>query len=291
MLATDLVKKLRKIEIFTKKCVSEQMAGQYHSAFKGRGMDFSEVKPYEIGDDVRHIDWNVTARQNALYVKHFVEERQLSVYIILDLSQSMDFGSISESKKECATEVMALLAFSAMQNNDRVGLFLYSEEKLKLIAQKKGRNHILRLIREALAYQAPENPLALSQAIAKVGKAVKRKSLIFVISDFLQRPSHELEKSLRVLAHRHDIVPIIVRDPLEDELPDLGLMLLEDPATKRLYRFDSSNPAMRQAYKAHADKQRSAILHMLAKAKLSPITVYTHKASAQVLLQYFKRKG
>lgn len=291
MLASELLKKLRKIEIFTKKTVNEQMAGQYHSAFKGRGMDFDQVRPYEDGDDVRHIDWNVTARQNALYVKHFVEERQLSVYILLDLSRSMDFGSIADSKRETAAQVMALLAFSAMQNNDRVGLFLYHDESLKYIPQKKGRNHILRLIREALAYSPPQHALPLSDAINQVGKILKRKSLVFVISDFLQRPTQALTQSLRILSHRHDIVPIIVRDPLEDSLPNLGYLLLQDPHNNALCNFDSSAPAMRQAYSLHAQQQRAELKQLFARAKLQPVTVYTHKASDQALIQYFKHRG
>ena len=284
----ELIKKLKRIEIFTRKCVSEQMAGQYHSAFKGRGMDFSQVRPYEDGDDVRYIDWNVSARQNALYVKDFVEEKQLSVYIVMDLSRSMDFSSIAATKREMSAEVMALLASSAIQNNDRVGLFLCHHRGMRFIPQKKGRNHLLRLIRESLSYQGIGEAVSLKDCLSSVTKIIKRSSLIFVISDFLQ---NDFEIPLRILSHRHDVVPIIIRDPLEDSLADLGFASLYDSCARAQHSIDTQDSSLLKTYSSLTQEFRSSLRRGFARSKLEAITVYTHKSSALPLIQYFKRRG
>src|SRR3954469_24263110 len=227
MLPKELIKRIRRLEITTRKVVSALLAGQYHSVFKGRGMAFSEVRQYHPGDEVRTIDWNVTARMNDAYVKVFTEERELTVMLLVDISASEEFGT-KRAKAEVAAEVAAQIAFSAIANNDRVGLILFSDRVEKTIPPKKGRKHVLRLITDILTFKPQGKGTDLCAGLNYLSRVVKRKAVTFLISDFL---APDYESALRIVGRRHDLVPVVISDPLEAKFPRLGLVELEDPET------------------------------------------------------------
>src|SRR5262245_34188947 len=238
----ELLKKIRKIEIHTARLVNQQLAGHYQSVFKGRGMAFSEVRQYQAGDDVRFIDWNVSARMNEPYVKLFTEEREMTVVLLVDMSASGLFGSLSQSKREVAAEVAALVAFSAIKNNDRVGLIIFTDRVERFVPPKKGKKHVLRVITELLTYTPESRATDLRAGLDFLGRVAKRKRVAFLISDFLPGAGKDalgFEQALRVAVRRHDLVPITITDPLEEALPALGFVLLEDPETGELVEFDS----------------------------------------------------
>ena len=284
----DILKKLKKIEIITRHRVNEQFAGQYHSSFKGRGMNFDEVKPYVPGDDVRHIDWNVSARMNETYVKHFTEERELSVYIIVDLSPSLNLASIAQRKRDLAAEAAALLSFSATQNNDKVGMCLFSSDTWKFIPQKKSHAHVLRLIAEVLKIQPPNEPCSLSTAITRLGKIAHRKSLVFIISDF-----HDLnfEKPLTMLAHRHDVIPVTITDPMEEQLPDLGLCRFRDPLTGQVFLVDTTNKRIKRQFSDNSDAFKENLQQIFKKAHLDTINLHTHQPTITPIAQFFNKRA
>ena len=227
-LKRELLKKIRKIEIVTMRKVNEQLAGQYHSVFKGRGMSFEDVRLYQPGDEIRFIDWNVTARSHQeVYVKRFVEERELTVMLLVDLSASLRFGTVKQTKAEVAAELAALLAFSAIKNNDRVGLILFTDTVEKFVAPKKGRKHVLRLITEILTFQPKGKGTDLAEALGYLSRVTRRRSVTFVLSDFQADPA-SFEHPLRIVGRRHDLVPIVIRDRMEETLPKMGLVLMED---------------------------------------------------------------
>src|SRR5688572_20102986 len=230
MIPRELLKKIRKIEIYTSKLVNDRLAGQYQSVFKGRGMAFSEVRQYLPGDDVRLIDWNVSARMNEPYVKLFVEEREMTVMLLIDMSASGLFGSIAQSKREVAAEVAALVAFSAIKNNDRVGLIIFTDQVERFVPPKKGKKHVLRVISEILTYEPRSPRTNLGVGLDFLGRIARRRAVAFMVSDFLASPA-QYERSLRITARRHDLVPVTVTDPLEEAFPDVGLLELEDPET------------------------------------------------------------
>lgn len=242
MLPKELIRRIRKLEITTRKVVSDVLAGQYHSVFKGRGMAFSEVRQYQPGDEIRIIDWNVTARMNDAYVKVFTEERELTVMLVVDVSASKEFGSRSRSKSEIAAEVAAQIAFSAIANNDRVGLVLFSDRVEKVIPPKKGRKHVLRLITDILAYVPQGKGTDLSAGLNYLSQVAKRKAVTFLISDFL---ADSYEKPLRIVGRRHDLVPVVISDPMEHQFPRLGLVELEDPETGQRLIVDAADPLVR----------------------------------------------
>ena len=245
MTLNDFLKKLKKIEFHTRIKSQETIAGAYHSAFKGRGMSFSECKPYEDGDDVRYIDWHASARQNGLFVRQFVEERELSVYIILDLSSSMQFGSIAGTKAETAIEAMSVIAFSALQNNDKVGLCLFNGGDIRFIPQTKGRKNVIRFLIESLRFGNTEGNTSLNEVLVKTISVLKRRSLVFVVSDFIQTG---YSTTLSHLAHRHEVIPVVVSDPMESTLPDIGLTLLRDSRNGDLMLIDTRDATFRKAY-------------------------------------------
>ncbi len=229
MLAKDLIKRIRKLEISTRKVVSDMLAGQYHSVFKGRGMAFAEVRQYQPGDEIRIIDWNVTARMNDAYVKVFQEERELTVMLVVDISASEDFGSRNRSKAEVAVEVAAQIAFSAIANNDRVGLILFSDRIEKVIPPKKGRKHVLRVISDILSVKPLGRGTDLNVGLNYVSRLSKRKAVTFLISDFL---AEQFETILRIVGRKHDLVPVVIADPLEEAFPKLGLVEMEALSAK-----------------------------------------------------------
>src|SRR5262245_5078195 len=230
MLTRELLKRIRKIEIVTERLVRDRMAGQYHSVFKGRGIAFSEVRHYMPGDDIRLIDWNVSARMNDVYIKLFTEEREMTVMLMCDMSASGRFGSRIQEKRELSAELAAVLAFSAIRNNDRVGLIIFTDEVEKFVPPKKGKKHVLRVISEILSFQPRRPRTDLGAALEFVGRVARRRAVGFLISDFLA-PTPSYERALRITAGRHDLIPVTITDPLEEGLPAIGLIELEDPET------------------------------------------------------------
>ena len=285
MISRELVKKLKKIEIYTSRLANDQLAGSYHSVFKGRGMAFSEVRQYQPGDDVRFIDWNVSARMNDTYVKIFTEEREMTVMLLVDLSASERFGSVDKPKIETVAEVAALLAFSAIKNNDRVGLVLFTDRVERFVPPKKGRSHVMRVVTEILNANPEDEGTDLTVALDLLGGIGKRRSVAFLISDFI---ADRYEKPLRVVSAKHDLIPIQIVDPREDELPDVGLALVEDLETGELVEIDTSNLAVRAQYARDAHRQRASREHLFRKLQLDHVTVRTDRDFVKPLTELFR---
>lgn len=288
METSEILKKVRKIEIKTRALSQQVFAGQYHSAFKGRGMAFSEVRQYHYGDDVRFIDWNVTARFNQPYVKVFEEERELTVVLLIDVSGSNLFGTRQRFKSELVTELAAVLAFSAIHNNDKVGVIFFSDKVEKFIPPKKGKSHILRIIRELLNYEPAQSPTDIGEAMRYLTNAIKKKCTAFVISDFVD--SH-FEQALKIAANKHDVVALQVIDRGESQLPDLGLVQLKDPETGRIFLADTSDKAVRQAHARWWFELRSHNEEIFNKAGVDVAQLYTDKDYVTPLLELFRRRG
>ncbi len=283
----EILKKIRRLELRTRRLVDSMFAGSYHSVFKGRGMNFEEVREYNPGDEIRSIDWNVTARMNAPFVKKFTEERELTVMLVVDVSGSEDFGSVNSSKRELAAEVASILAFSAIQNNDKVGLLLFSDEVELFIHPKKGRMHTLRLIREMLYFQPRRRGTNLAAALEYLNKVVTRRAVVFLISDFLDEG---YARPLAVAARRHDLVAIPVVDPGEEDLPDVGLVTFEDPETGEQIEINTSSRALRGAYLALEEKRKRGIEQELRKLGIDMIPLRTNEDYLRVLRAFFDRR-
>lgn len=253
MLPPEVMRAIRRIEIRTRRLVNQGMGGEYHSVFKGRGMEFSEVREYQAGDDVRTIDWNVTSRTGSLHVKKFVEERELTVLLAVDVSRSGDFGSVARSKLETAAEVAAVLAFSAVRNNDRVGLLLFTDEIEAHVPPARGGEHVLRVVREVLCHEPRGRGTDIGKALRSAMTSLKKRSIVFVISDFIDA---NYEFALRVAARRHDVVAISVSDPREVELPNLGLIEVEDAETGERRLVDTGSRRVRES---HARRQAQVV--------------------------------
>ncbi len=285
MISRELVKKLKKIEIYTSRLANDQLAGSYHSVFKGRGMAFSEVRQYQPGDDVRFIDWNVSARMNDTYVKVFTEEREMTVMLLVDLSASERFGSAEKPKIETVAEVAALLAFSAIKNNDRVGLILFTDRIERFVPPKKGRSHVMRVVTEILNANPEGEGTDLGVALDLLGGIGKRRTVAFVISDFI---ADQYEKALKVVSAKHDVIPIQISDPREDELADVGLALVEDLETGELVEVDTSNSKVRAEYAREAQRQRAAREHLFRRLQLDHVTVSTERDFVRPLTELFR---
>jgi uncharacterized protein (DUF58 family) len=284
----EILHKIRRLELRTRRLVESSFAGQYQSVFKGRGMNFEEVRPYTPGDEIRAIDWNVTARAGEPYIKKFTEEREMTVMIVLDVSASGNFGSVEQSKRELAAEVAAILAFSAIHNNDKVGLLLFSDRVELFIPPKKGRHHILRLIREMLYFQPEGRGTDLSAALEYMNKLITRRAVVFVISDFL---TGDFSRPLTVSARRHDMVALPIVDPAEENLPDVGVILLEDPETGEQIEIDTSRGAISRSYARHSE-MRSKEMHSLFGARgIDMVALRTDKDYLPVLRNFFDRRG
>jgi uncharacterized protein (DUF58 family) len=283
----EILKKIRRLELRTRRLVDSMFAGSYHSVFKGRGMNFEEVREYNPGDEIRSIDWNVTARMNAPFVKKFTEERELTVMLVVDVSGSEDFGSVNSSKRELAAEVASILAFSAIQNNDKVGLLLFSDEVELFIHPKKGRMHTLRLIREMLYFRPRRRGTNLAAALEYLNKVVTRRAVVFLISDFLDEG---YARPLAVAARRHDLVAIPVVDPGEEDLPDVGLVTFEDPETGEQIEINTSSRALRGAYLALEEKRKRGIEQKLRKLGIDMIPLRTNEDYLRVLRAFFDRR-
>ncbi|MEA3189207.1 MAG: hypothetical protein QOD99_3037 [Chthoniobacter sp.] len=283
----DILKKIRHLELKTRGLVSAAFAGQYRSVFKGRGMNFEEVREYQPGDEVRAIDWNVTARMGHPYIKKFTEERELTVMLVVDVSASGKFGSVRLSKRELAAEVASLLAFSAIRNNDKVGLILFSDHVELFIPPKKGRIHTLRLIRDILFFEPAGRGTQPAVALHYLNKVVTRRSVVFLISDF-QTP--DLSRELSVTSRRHDFIAIPVVDPREEDLPDIGRITLEDAETGEQIEVNTSNPAMRDAYAHLVERRRNELLRVLRQNRIDAISLRTDQDYLPPLRNFFRTR-
>jgi uncharacterized protein (DUF58 family) len=287
----DLIQRIRRIEITTRRAVEDSLGGQYHSVFKGRGMDFHDVRAYAPGDEVRTIDWNVSARTGQLHVKRFVEERELTVMVLCDLSASTDFGSGARTKAEVAAEIVALLAFSAVQNGDRVGLCLFTDEVEKFVPPRKGRRHALRLISDILQFRPRSRRTDLGAALTQLRRTMKRRCVAFVLSDFLDDEAR-FERPLRIAARKHDLVPIRIEDRLERALPQAGLALLEDPETGATVRVDLSDRRVRDRLSAEADAADQRLTRLFSKLDLDHARVQADDADyVGPLLAFFQARA
>ncbi|HEY5923163.1 MAG TPA: DUF58 domain-containing protein [Kofleriaceae bacterium] len=283
----DLFKKAKKIEIASRRLVDHQLAGQYHSVFKGRGLVFSDVRPYYPGDDVRAIDWNITARMNAPHVKQFVEERDRTVNLMIDMSASGHFGTRGTTKRELAAELAAVVAFSAIKNNDRVGLYIVTDKVERYVPPKKGRRHVLRVIGEILTFEPTSRKTDLAAGLDFLGKVARRRSVVFLVSDFL---SEGWERPMQITRQRHELVPVVVGDPMEQALPDVGLMMLEDLETGEVIEVDTSSRARTEFAKkaAAAAAVRDAALRRI---NLDVVEVATNEPYVDALIAFFKARA
>ena len=283
----ELFKKARKIEIAARRLVNEQLSGQYHSVFKGRGLIFSDVRPYYPGDDVRSIDWNITARMNAPHVKQFVEERDRTVNLLIDMSASGYFGSRGESKRDLAAELAAVVAFSAIKNNDRVGLFIVTDKVERYVPPKKGRRHVLRVIGEILAFEPTSRGTNLAVGLDFLGKIARRRSVVFLVSDFL---SEGWERAMQITRQRHEMVPVVVGDPLEQSLPQVGLLVLEDLESGELVEIDTSGYAGRDFAKRAATAARLRDL-ALRRLNVDTVEIRTDESYVDALTAFFRTRA
>jgi uncharacterized protein (DUF58 family) len=288
MLPKELIKRIRKLEISTRKAVTSVLGGQYHSVFKGRGMAFSEVRQYQPGDEVRTIDWNVTARMNDAYVKVFTEERELTVMLLVDVSASESFGSRERSKAEIAAEVAAQIAFSAIANNDRVGLILFSDQVEKVVPPRKGRSHVLRMMSDILSFQPSGKGTDLTVALTYMTHVAKRKSVAFLVSDFL---TEDYEQALRIVARKHDLVPCVIVDPLEQVFPNLGLADLEDPETGARFLIDTSDPRVRGRFKRAMEERKAKRETLFKKLQLDAVELSAGADYSRSLQKFFRMRA
>ena len=285
----EILKKVRKVEIKTRRLSANIFAGQYHSAFKGRGMAFSEVRAYQFGDDVRDIDWNVTARFHRPYVKVFEEERELTVMLLIDVSGSLDFGTEVQTKRDMVTEIAATLAFSAIQNNDKIGVIFFSDKIEKYIPPKKGRKHILYIIREMLDFKPESRKTDVRQAIEFLTSVSKRRCTAFVLSDFYVR--QDFEQSLIIGNRKHDIVAIQVYDRRAKELPDVGLMKVVDSETGFEQYIDTSSKKLRNAYSKYWANRQNNLMETFNRSNVDNISIATNEDYVRSLLMLFKKRS
>ena len=289
METSEIIKKVRKIEIKTRGLSSNIFAGQYHSAFKGRGMAFSEVREYQFGDDVRDIDWNVTARFHRPYVKVFEEERELTVMLLIDVSGSLDFGTQKQMKRDMVTEIAATIAFSAIQNNDKIGVVFFSDKIEKYIPPKKGRKHILYIIRELLDFQPESKRTDVKQAVEFLSSVQKRRTTAFILSDFYVR--NDFLQSLQICNRKHDIVAIQVYDQRAKELPDVGLMKVVDAETGFEQYIDTSSKRLRQAYQRYWMSRQAELQETFNKSNVDNVSIATNEDFVKSLLMLFKQRS
>ena len=312
MIPREILKKIRQIELRTNRIVTETLAGQYHSVFKGQGMNFDEVREYQPGDDVRAIDWNVTARMNHPFIKKFVEERELTVMLVVDVSGSGLFGSRAQSKRELAAEIASVLAFSAIRNNDKVGLLLYTDEVEKFIPPRKGRSHVLRVIREVLFFEPKRRGTNLVQALEFMGRVLPHRAIAVVISDFLNsadvasvvpgrlsregaRPnigplSKAAQTALRMANRRHDVVAVHIADRYELELPALGRLTLEDAETGEILELNTSPVVTRDAFALRQQKQKEDLARQLRSSGIDAIQLQTDEPYSAALGRFFENR-
>lgn len=283
-----LQKKVRRIEIVSNRLVSERVAGEYHSVFKGQGIEFEEVRPYSFGDEIRSIDWNVTARAGSPHIKRYREEREMTVFFVVDLSGSCQFGTRGEFKSEKMAEICAVLALAAIANNDRVGMLLATDRLEKVVPPRKGRRHVLRLIREVLGYEPEGDGTDLAQGLDHLRHVLHHRSVVFLISDFL---SEGYEKALAVVARRHDVIAIAVEDPMERILPNAGLLQMIDGENGRLMVIDTSDPALRRQFEQDTLRRRNERLALCRRHEIDLIELSTDRPYEAELVKFFRRRA
>ncbi len=288
MIPRELLRKIRRIEIYTNRLVNEQLAGQYQSVFRGRGMEFVEVREYQLGDDVRTIDWNVTARMRRPYVKRFMEERELTVVLAVDLSGSAEFGTVQQLKAETAAEICALLAFSAIKNNDKVGLIIFTDVIERFIPPRKGRTHVLRLIRELLYFRPERRRTDIAAALEYVSRVIRKRSVVFVVSDFR---ASGYERPLRIASKRHDVVAIVLTDPRELHLPSIGLVEFEDAETRQRILVDTASRHVRRSFAQAAAAERARQREALTNAQVEFIDIDCGKPYVGPLVSFFAERA
>jgi uncharacterized protein (DUF58 family) len=293
--AREILKKVRQIEIRTRRLVDSSMGGEYHSVFKGRGMDFDEVREYVPGDEVRTIDWNVTARSGRPFVKKFTEERELTILLLVDVSASGNFGSTSQSKREMAAELASVLAFSAIRNSDKVGLVLFSDQIEQYIPPKKGRRHVLRVVREILYFQPQHRGTDIVQALDFANRVTRRRAVTFLISDFQTsgdpiRALASLQRAVRLTRTRHDLVAMHIQDRREQELPDVGLLAIEDAETGEMLELSTSNPKVRARFAELSRRNVEALRRVLNAEAVDSLELETGESYVPPLMQFFKTR-
>ncbi len=284
----EILKKVRKIEIKTRRLSDDIFGGEYHSTFKGRGMTFSEVRQYQYGDDIRAIDWNVTARYNEPYVKVFEEERELTMMLLVDVSGSEFFGTNQQFKKDTATEIAATLAFSAIQNNDKVGLMLFSDQVELYIPPKKGKSHVLRIIRELIEFNPKSKQTNINEALKFLSNVLKKKAIVFLLSDFMD---DDYEQTLKIAGRKHDVTGIKVFDKYDEEIPNLGIVPMLDAETGNVQLVNTSSKKIRTNYKANALRLNDYYTKTFSKSGAGTISTRVDENYVKKLLGYFKHKG
>jgi len=287
MSTSALLKKVRKIEIKTKGLSNHIFAGEYHTAFKGKGMAFSEVREYQLGDDIRSIDWNVTARYNAPFVKVFEEEREMTVMLLIDVSASGNFGTQKQFKRELATELAAILAFSAIKNNDKVGVIFFTDKVEKFIPPKKGKSHILRIIREVLAFQPTGKRTDIAGALEYFSAVIKKRSICFILSDFM---SKEFDKPLKIASKKHDLVALRIHDTREDTLPNVGLVPMQDAETEQMIFVDTSSKKVRDNFAKNKTQATEKLRKLFPASGVDLIDITTGTDYVKPLINFFKTR-
>lgn len=286
--ATDIFSKVRKIEIKTRGLSNQIFSGQYHSAFKGRGMAFSEVREYQYGDDIRNIDWNVTARFNHPYIKVFEEERELTVMLLIDVSGSNDFGSGNQLKRMLSAELAAVLAFSAIQNNDKVGVIFFSNQIEKFIPPKKGTSHILRIIREVISFEPVNKGTDLGEGLRFLTSAIKKRSTAFLISDFMGNAG--FDQAMRIAARKHDLVALRITDRREMNIPNIGLVKFKDAETGNDLWVDTSNTRWREMYRKQLEQKSNELNQLFARGGIDNTLIFTDEDYVKPLMKLFKKR-
>ena len=289
MEASELLKKVRKIEIKTKGLSRNIFAGEYHSAFKGRGMAFSEVREYQFGDDIRNIDWNVTARYGHPFIKIFEEEREMTVMLLVDVSGSRDFGTVERMKKNVIIEIAAILSFSAISNNDKIGVIFFSDQIEKFIPPKKGRTHTLRIIRELIEFEPVSRKTDISVALRYLTNAMKRRVTAFIISDLMDNPA-SMEQALSIANNKHDMVGLRIYDEREAELPSVGMIKFKDAETGEYLWVDSSSRNVRETYRKHWSNRNKQLDSLLKKTGLDYVNISTREDYVKSLVALFKKR-
>jgi uncharacterized protein (DUF58 family) len=287
LLPSELVRKIRRIQITTSRLVNESLAGEYHSVFKGRGMEFDEVREYQHGDDIRTIDWNVTSRTGHPFVKRYVEERELTVMLLVDASASGSFGSFEKTKAEVAAEISALLAFSAIKNNDRVGAILFTDTVEKFIPPRRGSTHVLRVIRELLYYRPQRGGTRIEKALEHLNLVVHKRAVVFLISDLLD---HGFEQSLKVANRRHDVVVIQIVDPRERDLPDVGILEFRDSESGEVVRIDTSLEKVRTAFREHWEGNYAAQKKLFQSQHMDHVLISAAEPYDVPLMRFFQER-
>ncbi|MRI01359.1 DUF58 domain-containing protein [Kriegella sp. EG-1] len=284
----ELLKKVRKIEIKTRRLSDHIFGGEYHSTFKGRGMTFSEVRQYQFGDDVRAIDWNVTARYNEPFIKVFEEERELTMMLMVDVSGSELFGTTNQFKKEILTEISATLAFSALQNNDKAGLILFSDEVELFIPPKKGKSHVLRIIRELLEFKPKSNKTDIAGALRYLSNMMKKKAIVFILSDFI---ADDYEQTLKITGNKHDVTGIRIYDQKEETIPNLGMVQMQDAETGQMQVINTQSKKVRQSYAKYHQEKVTYFTETFRKSGCGVLSCRVDESYVKKLLGYFKRRG